>query len=415
VFNGRRLALPNHPVPPRSEQEQEEDHFVVRPPHGTTGDLGAEERFQLLVESVQDYAIFMLDPSGRVTSWNRGAERIKGYRREEIIGRHFSIFYTAPDLARRKPARGLAAAERRGRWVDEGYRVRKDGSQFLASVTITALRDEAGTLRGFAKVTRDITHMRKLQERVLNAERRETSRMRELAAQMRSLEELKSQFLKLASHELRTPVSLIRGYLSLFEDGGLGPLNEDGLAAVAVLREQSAHLHFLVDQLLQAAAVQAGSIELSISTMDLREQLHHAVSWAREIAGPGQSVELTVPEVPVLVAADPDRLGMILRNLLDNAIKYSPEGSPVRSALSQSSREAHVRVSDDGIGVPREQRRRLFDAFGRHVNGDTASIRGAGLGLYLARSLARLHGGDVELEPESSGGSTFLLTLPLAI
>jgi PAS domain S-box-containing protein len=217
----------------------------------------SEERFRLLVQGVKDYAIFMLNPSGQVASWNEGAERIKGYQRDEIIGRHFSTFYVPEDVASRKPWRALAAAERRGRYEEEGWRLRRDGSRFMASVLITAIRDESGRLQGFAKVTRDITENRRLQDRLLRAQKREAEKFREIADHMAVLERTKSQFLDLASHELRTPVALIRGYLSLFEEGVLGELNDDGRSAVSVLNAQALQLHFLIDQMLQAAGLQS--------------------------------------------------------------------------------------------------------------------------------------------------------------
>lgn len=373
-----------------------------------------EERFTLLVDSVEDYAIFMLDPKGVVTSWNSGAQRIKGYRPSEILGRHFSIFYTPEDLARRKPARALASAERRGRWTEEGWRLRKDGTRFLANVTITALRDAKGRLRGFAKVTRDITRMRRLQDRVLQAERRETARYQQVADQLKALEELKSQFLNLASHELRTPVSLIRGYLSLFEDGDLGDLNADGRTALMVLREQTAHLHSLIGQMLEAASMQDGSLDLVRTTVDLRDEASLAIATTREVAGTGREITVEMPADPIRVSVDRDRLAQILGHLLDNAIKYSPAGSGIRCVLERSSRWARVSISDQGLGFTRAQRSQLFRPFGRHVDGATAAIQGAGLGLYLARSLARMHGGDIQLVSSRTAGSTFRLTLPLA-
>src|SRR5215218_6303768 len=125
-----------------------------------------EERFRLLVEGVKDYAIFMLDPEGKVASWNEGAHRIKGYSQQEILGRHFSVFYPEEDLKRSKPERELEIAQEKGTYEEEGWRVRKDGTRFWASVSITALWDEAGGLRGFAKVTRDITERKRAEEEI---------------------------------------------------------------------------------------------------------------------------------------------------------------------------------------------------------------------------------------------------------
>lgn len=374
----------------------------------------SEERFRLLVEGVRDYAIFMLDPEGHVTSWNQGAERIKGYSEDEIIGRHFSTFYPPEDVAGGKPARALATAQNEGRYLEEGWRMRKDGSRFLASVTITALHDEAGRLRGFAKVTRDITERQRIQDQLLEAERREAEKFRELAERMQRLEEMKSALLNLASHELRTPVSLMRGYISLLEEGSLGDLNENGRQAVTVLRRQAVGLNVLVGQMLEAARLEAGSVQLRRQEVDLRVPAAEAVEWARELAGAEHQLRLAIPDRPVRVVADAEGLRTILHNLLDNAIKYSPEGGPVVCEVLEESGHGRVRVTDFGLGIDVSHLDQLFSRFGRVVDRDNAAIPGAGLGLYEARELARLQGGDIGAESSPGRGSTFVFSLPLA-
>ncbi len=175
----------------------------------------SEERFRLLVESVKDYAIFMLDPAGRIISWNNGAERIKGYKADEIIGKHFSIFYTPEDIARAKPEKELRVAVEEGRVEDVGWRVRKDGTRFKADVIITAVWDESGGLRGYAKITRDIT----------DQERAEAERSALLEARVRADEtnRAKDEFLMTLSHELRTPMTSIMGWARMLADGHLSP------------------------------------------------------------------------------------------------------------------------------------------------------------------------------------------------
>ena len=284
----------------------------------------------------------------------------------------------------------------------------------LASVVITAIHDESGQLRGFAKVTRDITEKRRLQDKLLRAQKREAARFRELADQMAVLERTKSQFLDLASHELRTPVALIRGYLSLFEEGVLGELNEDGRGAVSVLNTQALQLHFLINQMLQAAGLQSRSIGLEEEDFDLRELAETVAAEVREIAAGDFEVALSVPSDPVPVRADRAWLSTILHNLLDNAVKYSPIGGSIDFELSTDGDRALVRVQDEGPGLDQDQLSQLFQVFGRVVSPESAAIRGAGLGLYLARELARLHDGDVIVESKVGAGSTFVLVLPLS-
>ena len=355
----------------------------------------SEERFRLLVEGVKDYAIFMLDETGQVTTWNQGAERIKGYRAQEIIGRSFAAFYPPEAVAAGRPAYGLSVAEREGRFEEEGWRMRKDGSRFWASVLITALRDEGGRLRGFAKVTRDITERKRMQDRTA------------------ILERMKSEFLNLASHELRTPVSLILGYLSLFEEGDLGELNAGGRRAVEVLRRQARELNALVEQMLEAARMQEGNLALHREEIDLRQAAIAAVDWIRGAAGPDHQLILLAPEQPLMVSADRRRLMTILHGLLDNAVKYSPQGGEVVCEVSSSGGRAQVRIRDHGLGMEPVQLDQLFRPFGRLVTEHTADIDGAGLGLYLARELARLHEGEIAVESNAGEGSAFTLSLPL--
>jgi len=356
----------------------------------------SEERFRLLVDSVKDYAIFLLDPSGHISSWNQGAERIKGYRAEDIVGRHLSTFYQPEDIAAGHPAIELAEAEQHGRVEAEGWRVRKDGTRFWASVVITALRDDAGRLRGFAKVTRDITERKQIQDQLLESERR------------------KSEFLKLASHELRTPVSLIRGYLSMFEAGDLGVFNERGKRALSVLEAQARELNALIAEMLEAARIEKGAATLAQEDLDLRTVAAEAVDSVRGKARADHRLNLLTPGQPLRVKADRGRLLIILQNLLDNAVKYSPDGGEIICEVREASGWAEVAVRDHGLGIEPEQLDQLFSRFGRIVTNETANIRGSGLGIYLARELARLQGGDIEVESEPGRGSAFTLRVPLA-
>lgn len=373
----------------------------------------SDERFRLLVESVRDYAIFMLDPAGHVTSWNRGAERIKGYRAGEIIGRHFSVFYRPEDVAAGEPVRGLTTAEQEGRFEAEGWRLRKDGTPFWANVVITALRDESGQLQGFAKVTRDITERKRIQDQLLDAERREAARLRELADQLAGIDRAKSEFLKLASHELRTPVALLQGYLSLFEEGDLGTLNTTGKRAISVMRTQAVELTLLIEQMLEAARLEQGLVTLRLEEFDLRDVAAQAVEWVRRLASFNHEVTLFAPSQPIRVFADRGRMSTVVRSLLDNAVKYSPEGGHISCDVRQKDGWAMVSVKDEGLGIEPEQRDQLFRPFGRVVTTDTADIGGAGLDLYLARELTRLQGGELAAASDQGRGSVFTLSVPL--
>src|SRR4051812_39790286 len=285
-----------------------------------------DDQFALLVSNVVDYAIFMLDPTGVIVTWNEGAQRIKGYRADEIIGRHFSVFYPPEEVKNRKPDWELEIALREGRYSEEGWRVRKDGRRFWASVVITAVRDETGRLRGFGKVTRDLTEKHMLDEQ-RNAERdAEAQRLREHATSMAELEQAKAEFLNLASHELRGPLTVIRGYNSMLEDG---TIPADQVPSVARLLEAKlAQVDLLIEQMLETARLEHDRLELSRERFDVRWVAQEQLDIFRPLAR-GHYFVVDAAREPLLVEGDRSRIGTILANLMDNALKYSPEGGEI--------------------------------------------------------------------------------------
>ncbi|MBO0690733.1 MAG: PAS domain S-box protein [Candidatus Dormibacteraeota bacterium] len=354
-----------------------------------------DEMLGLLVSRVQEYAMFVLDPQGRIMTWNDGAQRLKQYTKEEILGRHFSVFYEEERVAARHPERELEMAERDGQYEEEGWRVRKDGTRFWASVLLTALRDEDGALRGFAKVTRD-----------LSEKHAEAQRLAELEA-------VKSQFLRLASHELRGPLGTIRGYTSLLQEGLLESQPQARARAYDVLDTKARHMTLLVNQMLEAARLEDGRLQLELRRVDLRRPVEQAYEEARLLAPPALDLQLDQPGEPVLVEGDELRLVAVVQNLLDNAIKYSPEGGTVRCRVERRDGSALVEVSDQGVGIAEGDMPTLFTRFGRVVTSENSHIPGAGLGLYLCRELAQMHGGELIASSVEGQGSTFQLRLPL--
>lgn len=228
-----------------------------------------------------------------------------------------------------------------------------------------------------------------------------------------ALEKTKTQFLNLASHELRSPLGVINGYLSMLEQGSLGQLQEPGLRAVEVLKAKAAELSLLVAQMLDAARLEDGRLALKRDPVDLREVAAEAMQVVRPLAGPDHVMTLETPPVPVTVMGDPDRVKTIVSNLLENAIKYSPKGGRVQCIVSIADRLASLSVVDGGVGIAREDLPRLFNRFERIEHRETSHVGGTGLGLYLSRELARQHGGDIHVESRLQSGSTFTLTLPL--
>ena len=367
-----------------------------QPPKASVEDLRqTEERFRLLVERVQDYAIFMLDTEGRIASWNIGAQRIKGYTAEEIIGRHFSIFYPSEDVASGKPANELRLAIAEGRVEDEGWRIRKDGTRFWANVVITAIFDEDGVLQGFAKVTRDLTERRRI-EALQEADRQ------------------KNEFLAVLAHELRNPLAPIRNALYLI--GRPGADAETIANAHAIAERQVRHMARLLDDLLDVSRVSQGRIELHRERVDLVVAMRQALDSVRGLAEDrGQHLALEAPAAPVAVDADPIRLDQMLMNLLSNAIKYTNPNGHIRLSAAREGTEAVVRVHDDGIGIAPEMLSKIFDLFVQAEPHARRGGEGVGIGLTLVRKLVELHGGTVTASSAGPGrGSEFSIRLPTA-
>jgi PAS domain S-box-containing protein len=374
--------------------EDGEGQRVAKPQGG--GGM-AEEGFRLLVEAVKDYAIFMLDPTGHVLTWNAGAERIKWFSAEEIVGQHFSRFYPREDVVAGKCEYELEVASRDGRFEDEGWRVRKDGSMFWANVVITAVHDRTGRLVGFAKVTRDLSERRRLeQEQIRVAQAQEAIRLRD-------------EFLSIASHELKTPLTVMQLQLE-----GLRERRDGVDARTATKIDRAARncerLLDLVDALLDVSRIATGRFELNRRRFDLAdvvrevsEQLHDSADKAGcelrvrvDGAAPGTWDHLRVQQV--------------LTNLVSNALKYA-SGAPVDIALSQRRGRAVVEVRDRGPGIPDADLPRIFERFERAA--PTKHYGGLGLGLYVARQIVEAHGGAIDAQNDPAGGAVFTFELPM--
>ncbi len=361
----------------------------------------SEERFRLLVSEVTDYAILMLDPEGRIASWNAGAERIKGYKAREIIGQHFSRFYPTEDVERGKPAHELKVAGEQGRFEDEGWRVRKDGSRFWANVVITAMRDGTGRLRGFAKVTRDITEHKRTQELLVQAKEEAVRASK-----------FKDQFLSTMSHELRTPLNAVLGFSDLLADERYGPLNDRQQRYVAHIHTGGKHLLKLISDILDLSKIEAGRMELTREDVTVTSAFAEVVSALYPLAEKKSQALLQQVEPHLHVRADPLRFKQMLMNLAANAIKFTPEGGRIELAARQVDDQVRVEVRDNGPGIPAEQQQRIFEAFFRLRETGTAT-EGTGLGLTITARLVELHGSKLGIESQPGEGTCFYFSLPL--
>jgi signal transduction histidine kinase len=243
---------------------------------------------------------------------------------------------------------------------------------------------------------------------------REAAGLRQQIEQSMQLEQLKTDFLKLASHELRGPLGVVRGYISMMEDGTLAPVGEQVGPVLPLLRAKLDEMNRLINEMLETARLDDSALELQVARLDLRDVVHEAVRSLEPLAGARHRLVTETPGASVEVTGDNSRLNMIVTNLVHNAIKYSPDGGQVRVSCRTAGDHAEVAVTDEGVGIAADDLGRLFTRFGRIATPETAQIAGTGLGLYLARDLAHRHGGEVGVVSEPGVGSTFTLTLPLA-
>jgi PAS domain S-box-containing protein len=380
------------------------------------------EIFQLLVSAVHDYAIFMLDPQGNVATWNAGAQRIKGYTPDEIIGSHFSRFYPEEDVRNDKPGRELEIARAEGSVEDEGWRVRKDGTRFWANVVITAVFDSHGTLRGFAKVTRDITDRKRAEEtqRAL-LEQREARLQAEAErshaeASYRAAQEAnraKDEFLMTLSHELRTPMTAILGWARLLPS--MSPADPTFHEAILSIGSSAKMQARLIDDILDVSRIVAGKLRLAPEPMDVARVIMNAVDAVSTTAD-AKEITLTTSFAPALgsAIADSTRIQQVIWNLLANAVKFTPRHGHVQVSARRASSHIQIAVTDDGEGIDPQFLPHVFEPFRQAEAARTRIHGGLGLGLSIVRYIVEAHAGTVAVESEGRGkGSTFTVTLPV--
>ena len=378
-------------------------------------------QLRLLIEGTIDYAIFMLDPTGRIVTWNKGAERIKGYRAHEIIGRHFDIFYPKEAIASGWPAHELEVAATIGRFEDKGWRLRQDGSRFWANVVITALRNAEGILVGFSKVTRDLTDQRNAEESLRRAqvdlEERVAQRTAELTranAALCEADHRKDDFLAMLAHELRNPLSPMRNALEIMKIPGLGlDLVRE---ARDVMERQVEHLVRIVDDLLDVSRIMRGKIDLRKELVDLSSIFTRAVETAQPtIDAQGHQLSISLPEEPLRVAGDLVRLSQVVSNLLVNAAKYTDRAGRIWLTGESEGEHVVVRVQDNGIGIDPDLLPHVFDLFVQADRSLARSQGGLGIGLTQILRLVEMHEGSVTAASPGFGqGAEFIIRLPAA-
>jgi PAS domain S-box-containing protein len=366
-----------------------------------------EQNFRLLVEAVRDYAIFMLDSDGRIVSWNTGAQLLKGYCAEEIIGQSFSRFYTEADRQAGRPSRLLKIAADLGRVEDEGLRVRKDGTTFWANVIITALYDDQGQVRGYAKITRDLTERRRIEEELRNS----IQRLEDAKQQLQELNEVKSSSISIASHEVRSPLTSIKGYVDNLLEGVAGPLPDSVRYYLTRIGYNTDRVIRLTNALLDLSRIEAGEMPLDLDVLSIRHVVTEVIKDLEPIAKK-KAIHLQAQHIAdVPVRADRLKVEQVLRNLIDNALKFTAHGEVVVQSEITEAERMIITVVDTGCGIPPEHQQQVFKVFHRAPSGVT---EGAGLGLAIAKGLVELQGGQIWVESEPGRGSRFSFTLPVA-
>jgi PAS domain S-box-containing protein len=365
----------------------------------------SEERFRLLVGSVSDYAIFMLDVDGHVMSWNLGAERLKGYRADEIVGRHFALFYADEDQRAGRPAHQLSTALAEGRAEDEGWRIRKDGTRFWANVVITALRSSDGKLVGFGKVTRDLTQRKRAEDALRGVLERE----RDATARMRELDEARRELVAIVAHDVRAPINVLGGLVELLRDDWPSMTDADRDDLLRRIGARARSVGALVDDVLDVVRLESGELDVDVRATDLVAATRRAID---DLGDEGTRVQLQVAEgAPTLVWADDQRVWQVLVNLLTNALRFSDADQPVSVIVRGRGHELLVTVEDHGPGVPEADQVNIFERFSRIPSAD-GRLPGSGLGLYICRRVVEALGGAIWVESAPGGGAAFSFTLP---
>ena len=365
--------------------------------------LWAEESFQLMIESVVDCAIVMLDEEGRVKSWNTGAQRIKGYDAKDIIGRDRSCFYPQEDIDAGKPERGLQEAALVGRFEDNGWRVRQDGTTFWVNEIVTAIRDSSGALRGYATLARDMTERRRVEAKLKEA--RATAEAANLA---------KSDFLSSMSHELRTPLNAILGFAQLMASDVPAPTSIQ-TASIDQILQAGWFLLSLINEVLDLSLIESGKLTISPEPVSLRDILSNCRAMMEPLAQK-RGITMTFPhfDAPCFVLADQTRLKQVFVNLISNAVKYNRlNGSIAVECTASVPGQVRISVTDTGMGLSPKKLAQLYQPFNR-LGQEIGVEQGTGIGLVVTKRLVEAMHGTVGVESEVGMGTSFWVDLKAA-
>jgi PAS domain S-box-containing protein len=361
------------------------------------------QRIELLLDGVKDYAILLLDTEGRVLNWNDGATLLFGYHAADVIGQPFSRFFIPEDRESGRPEAEVRQAAASGQVTCEEWQVRRDGTRFWGCVVITALRDERGELKGFAKVIRDATDRKQLE-----------MELRRQAEELAEANRRKDEFLAMLSHELRNPLAPVLNSVHVLRQAPHDPSVVQ--FAGNMVERQVRHMARLIDDLLDVTRLTHGKVRLRLERIELGALAERAAESVRPLMQErGHRFTLVPHPGPIWLEADPVRLDQVLVNLLNNAAEFTDPGGQVEMVVTRQEADAVIRIRDDGVGISPDLLPRVFDLF---AQADTSLDRGGGglgIGLTLVKRVVTLHGGSVEVHSEGPGrGSEFVVRLPAA-
>jgi len=399
--------------------EQGRRTHVVMTGIDVTDERAAKNLFASVIEAATATAIIGTDRDGVITVFNSGAERLLGWTAAELVG-------TATPLTLHDPAQIASAAADLAidpglpvlfAEVDAGGRpetrdwtwVRKDGSRRTVSMTVSVMRDTFGTRQGYLGVAEDVTQRRHAEGMVLSTLAKE----REAAERLREIDRVKTDFVSSISHELRTPITSIVGYLEMLQDGVAGPLHEEQLELLQIVHRNSHRLLSLIEDLLTLSRIESGAFRLEVRRLDLRE----VAEAAREALAPifanrDLNVEFRTGADPMDIDGDAGQLERVMMNLLTNAVKFTEDGGDITLSLTRDGDTVVLEVVDSGIGIPEAEQGHLFDKFFRSSTARQRAIQGTGLGLSIVQSIVQGHGGTVQLHSRPQVGTTVRVTLP---
>lgn len=372
----------------------------------------SREEFKLMVESIQDYAIFKLDPEGHILTWNEGAERIKGYKEEEVIGKHFSLFYTQEDRDRGHPSEELEIAKKEGKYTEEGWRIRKDGSRFWASIVLTALKNESHKNIGFVKITQDLTAKKLAEEELKKARDQLEIRVKERTLELEKVMQAREDVLAMVSHDLKNPLNAIKLSAKLLikseEKNNVQTVQETQAKRIVRASER---MEQLITDILDIAKMDAGTFSIEIHPERIEEIVRESAELFDEAAKEkGISLFVEIEPPCCFIKCDYQRILQVFSNIIGNALKFTPPGGSIMIHAEEKNGWAQFSVHDSGPGIAEKLLPHIFDRFWQ---ANETRAKGAGLGLFIARGIIEAHGGRIWAESQIGKGTTFYFKLPL--